>query len=236
MLHLLGVLQLLPLFQQRENKEPEAISVLGPRVPAREQEAEEGSAASLTAGISPMPSDRLRSISSAQCQKTPCKKASPVKSKGHAAAGAAELLGRPAPRSQALRVRPHCCLCPQLCPSRRQKAYPRLPTPSTFPEHPWSRAAVNSKRIRNGRDSGVTSLPLSEEPTLARACRSVPAGRARSELIPGSRTMATHCGTYFQGRAFAPTAGEGTQRLAGVSPCSPRALASPFDSMKSRQH
>lgn len=60
MLHLLGVLQPLPLFQERESKEPEAIPALRPRVPAREQEVEEGSVAGLTAGISSVPRDRLQ--------------------------------------------------------------------------------------------------------------------------------------------------------------------------------
>lgn len=45
-------------------------------------------------------------------------------------------------------------------------------------------------RIRDGRDSAATLLPLPEEPTLARARRSGPARRAGSELTPGSGATA----------------------------------------------
>lgn len=59
---------------------------------------------------------------------------------------------------------------PQLFP--QPEAYPRLPTPSTF------------------TGAAITSLLLSEEPMLARACRSVPELGLSSFLAPGLRPPA----------------------------------------------
>lgn len=163
-----------------------------------------GSTAAPTAQIAPMPSDGGCSISTLGDRNHPAKRQSPRKSEGHRAVGAAEHSDT-APPSQG--------------PTAALILQPK-PDPWHIPRHPWSiKGAAGGPRM-----AGI-------QPHLAAPLQGVGTGRswqlcahsrARAELIPGSRTTATHCHTDFQGRALLQHQDGAWEGWEGFGPADPQ--------------
>lgn len=114
-----GTYWVFALFQGRESEEPD------PSLCSEPSPCPGAGGGGGKHRISRVPRDGLCGLGSARCREHGAKSANACKKRGTHGSGATGVLRR----------LPHRCLCPSSAPARG--TYSQLPTPSTFPEHPW---------------------------------------------------------------------------------------------------